>query len=334
MSLIKNVAEIKALLPKFISSTTNPDTLPNFDQAEAKYLVPVTGIALYNSIHTKKNDVAYPGNMSDDEKTLLKKMQLYSTVNALLDEMALGQLVLTENGFKKFAKEEVRLWEYNKLEAALQNIAADALEVLLAQLFEKKPADWTASDQFKQFNKFLIKTGTEFSSFYTLYQPSRTFYSIRSRILDAQKLYLTGAIGEDLLKYLVEKTAPSEEMKKGIDPLKSALTFFTIKQCCRHDAVRQSDAGFTILTSGSNDSASDAGRTNAGNSDIQTKIDACDQEGNSYLAEAKDQLVKYYKRVDADADFKTAFDKGPLVSYVDPAERTSGNERRKGIFRL
>jgi hypothetical protein len=334
MALISTVQEIKSLLPKFISNTTAPDALPNFDQAEYKYLVPITGATLYNSIHTKKNDQNYPANMTADEKTLLKKMQLVACVNAFLDELALGQLVLTENGIKKFAKDDIRLWEYNKLESALQSIAADAQEVLLAFLFEKKFADWTGSDQYRQITRFLIRSGSEFSSSYTLFQPSRTFFAIRSRILDAQRLYLVPSIGEDLLSFLIGKDAPPDGLKKSLDALRSALAFFSIKQSCQHDTVRFTDAGFTVLAAGSNDSATDAGRINADNGSMNTKIQACDTDGNAFLKIAEDELVKYYKSQGVDVDFKAAFEKGPLVNYVNPSDSTSGNERRKGVFRL
>lgn len=333
MALIKTIDEIKAVLPKFLSNTTAPSALPNFDQAEYKYLVPIVGVDLYNDIQAKYN--AVPQTLTDDDKVLLKKMQLVEASNAFLDELGLGQLVLTENGFKKLAKEQTYRWEYEKLEDSLKTIAADGTEVLFNYLLEKKPVLWTSSDAYKQFNKLLIKTGTEFSSYYTLNQPNRTFFFIRSKILDAQKLYLTPAIGKDLLKYLIELTAPSDNLNENsIAPLKSALAFFAIKQSCGHYSVRFSDAGFTVLQAGSNDSAGDAGRTNAPGADIQAKIDACEKDGNTYLSEAKDELVKYYQSVDAEADFKTAFEKGPLLNYVTRSERTSGNEKRKGVFRL
>jgi hypothetical protein len=330
MALIKTVAEIKTLLPKFISNTTAPDALPQFDQAEYKHLVPVVGATLYNTIHGKYNDVGYPGNMSADEVTLLKKMRMLSTVNAFLDEMALGQLTITENGFKKFSKEEIKMWEFNKAEANLKTIAADAKEVLLSYLFETKPAEWTASDAYKQFNAALIKTPAEFTGMETLRQPSLTFFSIRPRMIQAQKLYLVKDIGEDLLKYLIETATPEG---LNIDALKTALAFFTIKQSCQHDKVQISSEGFTVLATGANESV-DAGKTNAGNVDIEAKINACDKDGNTFLASAKEELVKYYKTDDAVAEYKTAFEKGPLTALVNPVEKTSGNEKRKGVFRL
>lgn len=331
MALIKTIAEIKTLLPKFVSNTMAPDALPQFDQAEYKHLVPVVGATLYNTIHGKYNDVAYPGNMSDDEKTLLKKMRMLSTVNAFLDEMAMGTIVLTENGFKKFSKDEIKLWEFNKVEANLRSIAADAKEVLLSYLFEKKPAEWTASDAYKQFNASLIKTPAEFNGIETLRQPALTFFSIRPRIAQAQKLYLVKDIGEDLLNYLIETTPVPGTL--NTDALKTALAFFAIKQSCMHDKVQISSEGFTVLATGANESV-DAGKTNAGNVDIEAKINACDKDGNTFLAAAKDELVKYYNTVGAEAAFKTAFDKGPLVAMLETVEKTSGNERRKGVFRL
>jgi hypothetical protein len=53
MALIKTIAEIKAVLPRLVSNLSDTSLLPNFDRAEEKYLVPVTGRDLYNDIKTK-----------------------------------------------------------------------------------------------------------------------------------------------------------------------------------------------------------------------------------------------------------------------------------------
>jgi hypothetical protein len=338
MALIKSIAEIKALLPKFISNTTDPKVLPNFDQAEYKYLVPLTGTVLYNAIHAKYNDAAYPGNMSSDELSLLKKLQMVEACHAFVDEMALGQLLLTENGYKKVVNSTpVYRWEVEKLESTLVTMAADATEVLLNYLAEKKAVftDWTSSDAYKSLDKLLIKSGTEFSALYPLFQPMRTFLSIKPKLEHVQDLYVSEAIGEPLLQYLAALATVPEGLQKSISLLKKAVAFLTIKESALHHSVRFSDSGFTVVGQRDTvDTASDAGRQAADLAMLQMKIDACERDGQNFLGMACYELVKWYKEVDAAVQYKTALDAGALKTYVDPGDRTNGNDTRKGVFAL
>jgi hypothetical protein len=57
MALTKTIDEIKAMLPSFISNLSDPESFPNFDNIEYKYLVPLTGVGLYDDIHTKYNAI-------------------------------------------------------------------------------------------------------------------------------------------------------------------------------------------------------------------------------------------------------------------------------------
>lgn len=332
MALIKTIAEIKEVLPKFIPNNLDSKVLPAFDQAEYKYLVPIVGVELYNSIVTK-----YNGNtLTADDQVLIKRMRLVVCANVFRDEQAFGYLTLTENGIKKFqAKDttEVRKWEYEKLEAALTATAADGTETLLQYLFEKKPQLWLDSDVYKSINQLLIKTGAEFSGYYRLFQPARTFFAIRTQLKDVQQLYINEGIGSDLLKHLMELVDPSLQLKNYISYIKSALCYLTIKECCAQFSVQFSDAGFTVLNAAMNADLENAGRNSADAQALQLKMDSCDSRGQDFLNLARAELSKYYQSTDASADFKAAFEKGPLKDYTNPADRPTGNERRK-IFVL
>lgn len=341
MALTKTVAEIKEMLPNFISNLSDPGSFPNFEAAEYKYLLPVTGVALYNDIHTKYNDS--PGSMNADENNLLKKMRLVAVAYAYHDGLALGHITLTDNGARKYNPNDtvpVAKWEYEKLEKTLLTIAYDGTEVLLRYLFEKKATFglWTSSDEYTSFNSLLIKTGTDFNDQYTLYQPMRTFFNIRNVISDVQELYLKAALGEDLLTYIIAQEDPDDQLKPIIKKLKKALAFFAIKHCCQHYNVRFSHEGFTVLSGEGNfDSPDHSGRKSADPTDLDMKMDAAGKSGQTFLSKAQYELMNYYKRTDApvaEQEFKDALDAGPLKGYVDPSERTSGNETRKGIFRM
>jgi len=59
------------------------------------------------------------------------------------------------------------------------------------------------------------------------------------------------------------------------------------------------------------------------------KIRSALKEGDAYLGLAKNELVANYTHSSVTPEFITALDAGPLKGYVQPADRTSGNENRK-----
>jgi hypothetical protein len=339
MALTKTIDEVKEMLPSFISNLSDTESLPNFNNIEYKYLVPITGIGLYNDIHTKYN--TDPAGMSVLEKDVLKKMRLVAVVYGYYDGLAMGHLTLTDNGVRKILPKDtqaVAKWEFEKLQATLLNTAMDGTEVLLSFLFNNKAdfALWTASNEFTGFNGLLIKSGTEFNSYYTLYQPLTTYYSIRNAVTTAQKQYIEEGIGKALLKYILEKQDPDATLKDIIDKLKQSLSYFTIAKCCRQYNVRFSLEGFTVLSDGGNpDHADHSGRKQADPVQLESKMRSSEKDGQFFIAQAKFDLSKYYSAIDAplpDAGFKTAYGAGPLKTYEDPATAVSGNDGRKGIY--
>jgi hypothetical protein len=339
MALVKTVAEVKEMLPNFVSNLSDDESLPNFSAFEYKYLVPVTGIALYNDIDNKYNNL--PLTLTPVETSLLKKMRLVSVAYAYHDGLAMGHITLTDNGARKILPKDtaaVAKWEFEKLQKALIHTAYDATEVLLNFLFEKATDFnlWTASSEYKDFKSLLIRTGTEFSRHYSLYQPMMTFFNIRNVVSDAQELYIKEAIGQSLLTYILDKAAPDPTLFGIIYNVKKALAFFTIKRCCEQYNVQFSMEGFTVLSGEGNfDSADHSGRKGADPGPLEIKLKSAEKSGYDFIAKAKYALVKYYKATTGDVpdlQFKEAFGAGPLVTYQDPAEAESGNETRKGIY--
>jgi len=243
---------------------------------------------------------------------------------------------MTDNGFKKMAgsnETEVRKWEFEEIKQALITTALDGTEVLLNYMYEKKFNLWVASDEYKKFTSLLIRTGTDFDDQYKLFQPMRTFFSIRSNMADAQKMYMREAIGKDLLAYLVGlEDPPGESLAPAVNELKKALAYFTIKECCKHQHVRFSDQGFSIISDfGSTDSANEFGRKDAGAEYLKIKMESCEETGQTFLSMAIQSLVDYFNTA-ADDDFDIAFIMGPLKNFVPAADRESGNRTRIGVF--
>lgn len=333
MALIKTLNEVKAVLPKLVSNLSDVSLLPNFDTAEIKYLVPIVGINLYNDLVTKyKADI-----LIDGQRVLLKHIQLLIAANAFRDEMIINQVMWTDQGLRTMTTQDQGKpvgWEFKELKSFFVDKSFDAEEVLLTYLWSNKgdyPL-WTASDEYKQFTELLIRTGTEFKKEYkALAQPMRTYYQLQPAVADAQEMYLESGIGRDLLVYLRDAAAPSSDEGECIRLLKKALAYFSIVQACKQMPLRISDGGLTTVAAsrtGDQENEDTAGRSAASVAAIEKLEKDSEKEGQNFLSKARYQLYVYRNGGNSGTDFNTAFDKGPLVGYVKPGDRTSGNQDR------
>jgi hypothetical protein len=329
MALIKTIQEIKAVLPRLVSNLSDTSLLPNFDRAEEKYLVPITGRALYNDIKTKYN----AATLTSDEQALLKAMQLIVSAYALHDELAFTHVKVTDTGVRRnntAAQPAAFQWEYEKLKTSLEETAVDGVEVLLSMLVAQAPATWTASDEYKEFKKLLIKTGLEFDTIEKLQQPLRTFWLMKTAVQDAQQNYISNSIGPDLLDYLRDKTAPTDEEKSILRLLKKALANYTIKHAIVKYSARFDTNGFSVVRG---DTAGEGEGKRFDATMIDIKMKEHDANGGSYLAKALYECYEWYNNASASPEYKAAYVAGPLESYAAPEDRQTGNATRK-IFRF
>jgi len=336
MALTKTIAEIKEVLPKVVANQNSASLLPNFDAAEQTYLVPLIGNELYTLLQTKYT----AEDLTPKQTALLKHIRLFTAAYAYHDEAIASHVVVTDDGLRTMSTDNMPKavgWEYKEHKAFLLDRALYGAENMLAYLWANKAdfAEWTGSTAYKQFASLLIRTGTEFSEQYKLYQPMRTFYALRGHAEDVQNDYIVSGIGSKLVTYLVEKEAPSADEAVIIKALKKAMAFFSIRRACDHLSVRFSDSGFTIINEimGGDRESEDAGRSAASDQRIKDMKKVCDREGKNFMLSAKRLLVKHRASGTSTAEFNEAYDEGPLFEYKDPSEKTSGNETRK-IFRF
>lgn len=330
MPLIKALPEIKEVLPKLVSSISANTLLPNFQRTEYKYIVPIIGPTLYASLVT-----AYEGNTLDaDQLVLVKHLRLIIAAYAYKDELGLSVLTIGDGGAKKVsqgATEPVRGWEVQRLENTLIDAAMDGTEIVLNYLFDNAATytEWTDSEQYSKIKSLLIKTATDFNDKCTLFRPQRSYFLMKAVLYDVQRLFIEETIGKDLLVYLRDKVTPTDKEVICIDLLKKSLAFYTLMKAAKQFSVAFTDGGFTILGEKSNNSMENGLNQPIDMELLRMKIDECDTEGGSYLELARNTLVALYTDGTVTNDYITAFDTGPLASYVQPVDRTSGNENRK-----
>jgi hypothetical protein len=158
----------------------------------------------------------------------------------------------------------------------------------------------------------------------------RAYYALQPVVADVQEMYLQSAIGKDLLKYLIELANPNADETYCIALLKKALAYLTIKHACTQLPIRISDAGLTISSMMSDQENSDAsGREGASAAMIEKLEKDCDKQGQNYLSKARFELNKYRNAGTSSVNFNTEYDKGPLIGYKTPDERSRGNDDRK-----
>jgi hypothetical protein len=297
-----------------------------------KYLVPLVGIELYNEIEVELNG---DNNLTAEQLALLPHLRRVSCIYGYIDDLGTDNAKITDSGIRSTESANMPRvfgWQFNELRNTLLQKAFDATEVLLKFLFENK-ADytaWTDSAEYALINSLLIKTGTDFDAHYKLWQPMRTYYSLKALIDEIQEDLLLPAIGQDLLTYFIEEEITEDDEKKILKLLKKATAYYTIKKAAEHYSVRFDSQGFTIVNGGDPENKETAGRSQPEIALFEMKLKACEADGQAYLAKAKKAAVAY--RADsANTDFNDAYDEGPLVDYVDPSERTRGNENRKGF---
>lgn len=335
MALIKSISEVQDVLPQLVSNLNAQSNLPDFTAVEEKYLLPITGEELYEDLLNKYDN----NTLSDDEEALVQQLRRLIAAQGYLDDLAATHVFITDTGVRVHSTDTLQKaasWEYKELRKFLENKVCDATEVLLSYLWRHK-ADlplWTASDAYKSFEGLLIKTGVDFSEQYKLYQPMRNYYALKSLIRDQQDAYIVSGIGASLFDHLLKLAAPTAEERAIIKQLKKGLAFFTIKHAVDHYAVRYSDNGFTVVAPFGGDVESDnAGRAGASAAGLKRLKDACDRDGKNFVSAAKKLSIAYRSNSNSSADYRTAFDTGPLAKKATADAWTSGNEKRK-IFRF
>jgi hypothetical protein len=329
MALIKTLEEIQEVLPRLVSTLSDFNNLPNFERAEEKYLVPIIGRTMYETL-TEHYDAE---TLDADELAVVKKARVLIAAHAFCDELSLNNVTLTDTGPRKFAQsgaERVFNWEYQELKNGLVKSAYDGMEVLLSYLFDNKDLfpEWTDSDQFKRIDALLIRSGTEFSEHYTLFQPQRTFFIMQLDLERMQLLFINEGVGKDLITYLKTVAEPSDDEKESLKHLKTALAFKTIAQAAKHFSVAFTPAGFSIsgeVNTSTNEYTLDEEKDIAL---LDMKIRECERQADDFLELSRNSLVALRAKDGATEDFKEAFDKGPLTAYVQPDDRTTGNESR------
>jgi hypothetical protein len=339
MALLRTITEARQYIR--LSKLSNESSLPDMDAVDHINIIPIIGKLLYDKLNNEYAAILLQAGYGDVYKKLLISIQRFTTPIAYAESLGTYQALITDTGVRvpsADGMEAAHAWEHEKLKADLLNNASKALDLLIKFLYENKAALplWIGSDEFKRYDSLLIKTGSEFSSYYRLLDEYRTFYFIRPIMEDVEEFYLAPLLGRALLNYIngqEKMTVTMEGRETDIAVfLKKAVAFFTLKSATVRLSIKFSVAGVTVLNAG------DAGTDVSGRKDADTQRllilrDQLEEDGQKWLAKAVQLLRGAYSGIYTNTlgtDFKQAFEKGKLSETAKTQVTiTTNNDRRK-----
>lgn len=330
MPLIKTIAEVRDLHPRLISGTSKDHWLPNFQQAEEKYLVPIVGRPLYLDILAKYD----AGTLVDLDVDLQKLMAAVVVAAAYLDEAPRNVAKITDNGIRSANTSDMQRifgWEFREFKQGLTALYHDTIDNLLRWLYDNANAFplYEESDEYKAYQALLIKNGADFHAQYRLHQPMRTFWQLRPLLQEAQNTFIRMAIGKDLLAHLLFLESPSEDIQEIQAALRKALAYYTIYRACRVYTVRFGDTGFTITTGDVEAQSTTQGTS--GTTMFDHHMRASLEEATQYLGQAVRLCQQLRASEAAEGTYIDAYDLGPLKTYVTPTAESRNQNMQRGL---
>jgi hypothetical protein len=321
MALIRNFEQLRQFI-KFISSSDEAGGMIDTATSEIRYVLPILTPTLYNEL----NAAVAANNVPDNRQDLLTLARAVGAYMAAYHNLALLHVNITDTGLKTASIDDMqaaRRWEYMEVKEHLIDQGSLAMESLITYLVANAT---TLSWNNPAYSGSIFKTGAEFSEYFFLHQPHRSFMSLRPLIREAEG-YVQATMGSSYYEALKTIAEPSEHEAAVLDLAKKFVSHFSISKAVEKLSVSISPDGFTVLMLAANDKPAD-GKANAPDNQLSLLYNSAKTDAKMYLAKLKNYLDKYAS-ADVFAEyFSSAFYNSPNK------ERCEGNSKRKGVFGL
>lgn len=319
MPLFKTIQEIAQYVTISSASTASP--LPKQRGAEEDYIIPVLGNDLFSDLQLQ----VATGPITNTD--LLDKVRAALAFLIYYKELPLMHTIITESGLRTVTNDKIQgayRYQYEQTRQHLEDEGLSGLEKLYDYLMANAatfPA-WQSSEAYTKLNKNLIKTGKEFSSYYYLFHPHRTFFSLQPVMQEVEDLYIKSAMDDTFFNYLKSNAAPSDDEKIVIDFFKKAVANLTIHKSITKLAVKVRPEGFTVMLA--SNERSPAFENNAGESQLEKLHQDAYRDGNAYLNKAKDYLNSKASDTIFHDYFVSSFYQNPATIICDPNDSITG----------
>lgn len=319
MALVKDIKTFKQYV-RYNFSANDIASLLDTAPVEREYILPVLGADLYNGLQAQvdANNITQPA-LLDIVRAAVVPITVYK-------ELPFLQVQLGDTGLRKLLSENTQgafRWEFNEVREALEDKGCKAIDQLYNYLYTTAvvPA-WVAPERLS----IVFKTGAEFTRFYDLKYPERTFQTIAHLVKDVEEQYIGSAIGDAFLKELIAKANPSDNEKEAISLIKKATANLTAMKAIEKKPVRITPYGLFTLLGDSVDDANPKEKT-AATAQLQLQREALERDGESYLMKLKALLNS---KASATV-FATYFASDKYESPATTAAKENPNANRKTV---
>lgn len=319
MPLFKTIQEIAQYITISSASATSP--MPKMRGAEDDYIRPVLGDTLFDALQTQVTT----GPITDNE--LLDKVRFALAYLMYYKELPLMHTVITDSGLRTVTNDKIQgayRYQYEGTRQYLEDEGLSKLEKLYEYLMADSTTfpNWETSESFTRLNKNLIKTGKDFSTYYYLFQPHRTFFALQPVMQEVEDFYIKSIMGDTFFNFLKDTASLSVEEKTLVDLLKKAVANLTIHKSISKLAIKVRPEGFTVMLASSD--RNPANENNAGADQLERLFQETYKDGNAYLDKAKTMLNSLASEEIFHQYFLSSFYKNPLNKITDPNDTISG----------
>jgi hypothetical protein len=279
MALITDIATARQYVK--VNFTNGESSLADMSAADARFLVPVLGQTLYNTLLSSLTNPTYA--------TLIDLCRKAVAPLAYWMDLPNMQTQITDRGVGTFTSnnmDSAHRWEFEQLRESLAEKGCWALEQLLQHLYDNATTyTWTPADEYK----LIFLTGKEFYKYFPVFQPYRTFETLRQQVRQVEDNYVRVLIGDDFFEELRDKANPSAAEKKAIAAMKKAVANLTIKKALEVLPIKISEYGLTVMLSRNPDRTMQ-GEENAPTPQLSLMYKSVERDGETYLLKLKNYL--------------------------------------------
>lgn len=293
LMLIKNEAELKAILGGVQQSITWETFEPFVKQAELKHIVPAISEEFYDELC----DLVNPNSA---QQKIIDRLSISSGFYALVAALPQLVTVIGDNGIavNNTGGNAMYKWTYKELKDSSYKTADDALEDALAWLEKNQNVEltpgtkvfqkWLDSEECTISKSLYINDATEFTEFFPNARNSRRFYmNIRQYLKKVEKYELMPQLG----KAFFDALKASSNDAKVMEAQAMAKYFLANKAVAEAMPFLNINAEFSLLNADQyslleGEYALDANRRNALKA-------TCDDEANRYLKKLKAYIDKH-----------------------------------------
>lgn len=291
--------------------------------AEERFLLPILGQEVYDAL------LAMADAGTGDLAPLLKKARRALAPLAYWLDLPNIQSAITDRSAGTFSSDNLQplhRWEYEQLRTNLEDKGCYALDKMIEDLYaHKSDYSWTPPIKYKG----LFTTGNQFSEYYTLYQPWRTFENLRSFTKHVEETFVRPLIGDEFFEELRDATSPTDEEKRALLLMRYAVANYSIKSAAAKLPVRISAEGFTTALAFATDAVNPE-QQQSPTKELDILRSAAENDGDAYLT-----MLKNYLDTNASATvFATYYASTYYTAPVADADYVDPNENRNGVYGL